>query len=481
MTGIIQQRRGVTAVLAMLYMTLMASLAVGFYAAINVSVQTSYTDAAIARTLGTAESGMELLRYQLYNVRIPSGTKTARLFDELHKNLADRMQPTLNMEGRSIQRIAASNTMYIPAMGEPGILTGDGGAIRAHLQVVDRYVVVKIVATRFDTKVSRAIQMTYNLEPVNPGVFNYGVTSLGRIKIGDDFDLEGDDQDIDGSLFAAGDSPEDRKHGKKNKALVEIKKKATISGDVFMSDPDGWVKIDKKAWIHGTSDPEEMQEYIHKGVEAPEFPVIDVTQYKPYATQTYTGGKKDNDSIDYYKNVVIPPNTNPHFDKDTVIDGVLYIKMPNKVKFAKHTTVRGVIVVEPSSNPQDYKDNKNTIDFGNGSTFYGIQTLPINNDFPEELHDMSGFSVIAPDTQVKFKGKSGAWAESIISEDFSFSGHASGMISGSIISYGDVKFNKKGGLAFDRDKDRRPALAAYWLITRFVPDSRSYEEVSPNK
>ena len=70
----IRRRRGISSVLAMLYLTLFSALAVGFYATVNTAVQVSYNDQRAIQAFGAADSGLEFMRYQLANVSIPSTT-----------------------------------------------------------------------------------------------------------------------------------------------------------------------------------------------------------------------------------------------------------------------------------------------------------------------------------------------------------------------------------------------------------------------
>src|SRR5688572_14525921 len=67
-------RRGLTSTLAMLYLVLFSSLAVGFYAAVNTSTQVSSNETRAKRSLLAAESGMSFLRHVLSNIQIPHGT-----------------------------------------------------------------------------------------------------------------------------------------------------------------------------------------------------------------------------------------------------------------------------------------------------------------------------------------------------------------------------------------------------------------------
>jgi type II secretory pathway component PulK len=69
-----RRHRGITSLLAMLFVTLFAALAVGFYASVTTAVQVSYNDQRGTLALTAADSGMDFMRYQLANVWIPPNT-----------------------------------------------------------------------------------------------------------------------------------------------------------------------------------------------------------------------------------------------------------------------------------------------------------------------------------------------------------------------------------------------------------------------
>jgi len=58
-------RRGVTALLAMIFLVLFATLAVGFYASTNQTAVISTNEKNGTISLTAAESGMDFIRYQL--------------------------------------------------------------------------------------------------------------------------------------------------------------------------------------------------------------------------------------------------------------------------------------------------------------------------------------------------------------------------------------------------------------------------------
>src|SRR5258705_10042973 len=96
------KRHGMTAVLAMLYLTLMASLALGFYSATNTAVQVSHNAQKVERARLAAESGLEFANYHMSRVQMPAGTKPDKLFLTLGARLGARLNGSGNLNNGSI-------------------------------------------------------------------------------------------------------------------------------------------------------------------------------------------------------------------------------------------------------------------------------------------------------------------------------------------------------------------------------------------
>src|SRR6266581_3369645 len=77
-------RSGMTALIAMLYLALIASLAVGFYASTNSAAMVSENEKRTNMALTACESGMDFMRFHMYNVTIPYGTTQSQLFGKLY-------------------------------------------------------------------------------------------------------------------------------------------------------------------------------------------------------------------------------------------------------------------------------------------------------------------------------------------------------------------------------------------------------------
>jgi len=345
-----RERRGVASVLAMLYLVIFSTLALGFYTAVTTSAQVAHNERRATEARLAAESGLQFIRYEISRVKIPPLTPPDKRFGQLYLQLSKNLATSPNLDGRGVSylpgliAIPTGGTGYVrlqPAGSEFRVVITEvgGGETGGNLQVT-------LVGRSGGVQITRAIQMEFQPHPANLRLFDYGVAAYGKAKLGGDFDLDGDEQAIDGSLYSGSVD--------EFKTPVEIKKKASITGDVFMADADGRIKIGKGADIGGTSDPREYADHVHRGVEPPEFPTLDVGIFKPYATDVLTESKIPKQGSSYYANIVIPPNTNPHFSDDVTLEGVIYVQMPNKhpdmlirgylialgdVKFEKHSSL----------------------------------------------------------------------------------------------------------------------------------------------
>src|SRR3954467_11014038 len=91
-------RCGMTAVLAMLYLTLMASLALGFYSASNTAMLVSTNEQRVEKARFASESGLDFARFQLSRVAIPAKAPITKHFSMMSDQLAARLNGTGNLE-----------------------------------------------------------------------------------------------------------------------------------------------------------------------------------------------------------------------------------------------------------------------------------------------------------------------------------------------------------------------------------------------
>ena len=97
-----QARRGVSALVAMMYLVLFSTLAVGFYATSTTSSQVSSNDQKIARALLAAESGMDFMRFQMAQVVVPPMTTEDQLFPNLITALRGQQGHRINRKESAV-------------------------------------------------------------------------------------------------------------------------------------------------------------------------------------------------------------------------------------------------------------------------------------------------------------------------------------------------------------------------------------------
>src|SRR5207248_11251294 len=96
------KRSGVAALMAMMFLALFASLAVGFYASSNTSAIVAQNEATSEHAMLAGESGMEFMRYQMANITLPDGTTPVNLMSNTATVLGAQMNGTPNMAGNTI-------------------------------------------------------------------------------------------------------------------------------------------------------------------------------------------------------------------------------------------------------------------------------------------------------------------------------------------------------------------------------------------
>jgi hypothetical protein len=206
------------------------------------------------------------------------------------------------------------------------------------------------------------------------------------------------------------------------------------------------------------------------GVAEPEWPGVDPSVFRPYATNVYSGSGAGDLTL---SNIRIPPNTNPTFSGNVTIRGVVYVESPNKVKFSGNANVVGVIVCEePAVN--DLK--KNYIHFTGNMSTSGVENLPAEPTY-DGLRELTGTFLLAPGFSTKFTGNFNTINGCMVASEFEFSGNAGGRIKGGVLNLRDSTFRMTGDSPILVDRDNAlPNPAGLTTSWRLVCVSGSYSE-----
>src|ERR1051325_4117711 len=281
-------RSGMTAVLAMLSLTLMASLALGFYSASNTAVLVSTNEQRVERARLAAESGLDFARYSLSRVSIPAKAPLSQHFSLMCDQLAQKLNGTGNLDSGSIYTDNAS-VVRVPADPAKYIKADDKG-LEFQFVITDISDAsgkkVRVTSTGRNLQTAseaglRVVRLDFELQQHKSKVFQYGIATHGTVSTSGASRLLGQPNPDKGSILAT-----DSGSG----TPVKIGGKE-ISGDISVVNPNSNVVVSSGS-VGGSTDATDIQtNHIHKGVDNPEFPTLDTSMFIPYATNIYVPGK----------------------------------------------------------------------------------------------------------------------------------------------------------------------------------------------
>jgi cytoskeletal protein CcmA (bactofilin family) len=419
------RRRGFASVIAMLYVVLFSVLALGFFAAMTMSAQVARNQRNVEDAMLPLDSGMQFMRYQFSLLNISASTPTSSLLSTVETQLAQNLNGQSNMNG---DVVALNNgTINIPGNTSHYISLDPNlpKAFRADITQSGTFLVMKVTAFGADSTVTRAAQIQYTTAPRASAIFDYGVAAKGPIAMSGNVKIQGATNPAMGSVLSATVSSNP----------LSITGNGSISGDFSYTNSGGTPTYGTGTIAGYTSTNLNFLQHVHSGVTAPPFPSIDTSAYAQYATSTFSGGT----SNVTLTNAIIPPNTNPSFSGNSVIQGVLYVQSPNKVSFSGNLTITGCIVV--ANNPTG---SANTLNFSGNVHAASISTLPANSTFPAGERALTGAFLLAPDFAVTFSGNFGTIGGSMIADSFNFSGNAGGTVNGSVVALKDTSLVLSG-------------------------------------
>jgi hypothetical protein len=453
-------RRGIVAVLAMIYLVLFSALALGFYAQTNTAAQVSYNDRKSAQAFTAAESGMAFVRYHLNNTTLPSGTQPSQFWSRV----TDHFQTLDDSANFAPSGVGISDTtLSLPADPAGYVELNDGATrFRATITKLNETGTLRVlVVGRYgDSTIARALQLDYIPIPNASAIFNYGVASKGKIYTAGASTITGLPLDKGSVLSTSTTDP----------TPVEIHGKE-VSGDISISSTTGAVVYDSNVKIGNTTDAAAIAQYhIHTGVVPPEFPQVDTTQFIAYATNTYSGGNT-------LTNCVIPANTGTvasplKFSGATTITGVLVIESPNVIEFGGNTTITGCIVV-PNGVATD--TTHNSISFTGSVDATGVEESGVSG-----LDKLTGSFILAPGFGLNFSGSFGTVNGSIVASRITMSGNAGGIIKGTVINTDDQTLSLNGSadiVIASTGTSNFPS--GLYFNSHYGPAADTYQEVRP--
>jgi Tfp pilus assembly protein PilX len=454
-----RRRGGYAAMLSMLFLMLFSTLAVGFYASTNTSTQTSENDRRIGLAQNGAEAGLDFMRYQLARVSIPPGTPSNLVMSVLAAQLAANLNGTRNM-GSDVVGISG-NVIYIPSNQAHSLKLDAAGlqAFRITITAWGSDIVVKSSGIYGSAApVNRAITMDFTSKPIPTDSFDYAVASKGQVIVSK------------GTITGASGVPA---------TIAQIMSDQTAGGaiTVVSGTVGGDLNILAGASVNliggsvgGTSNkPLILAQHVHV-VGDPDFPTVDTTPYAQYATNNYVAGAS------VQQNIVIPPGTNPRFNANDTVQGIMYVRSPNIVTFRGDFKLQGFIVFENAGTSA-----VNTLDFRGNVT----QTpLPAAAQF-DTLRTVTGVAVLAPTAAMSMSGSTDSSVKgNIIIGSYNLAGAANVYIdNGTLMTMNSgansAVFNGSKSVMFTATGAKNQPSTGMSYNSYYAPQPSTYQEILP--
>ncbi len=452
------RRRAMASVLAMLYLVLFSTMAIGVYAAATTGSQLAVNDQRISHALLAAESGLDFMRYQLARVHIPPSTPPTQVIDSLFQNLQSQLNSTTNLHGQPVAR--SGNTITIPGNGNYISLDSAGlTAFRATITDWAGEIVVKIDGRYGNNAPARAISMDFTRQPHSTTVFDYAVASKGQIV---------------GSKGAVGSTdpahPEIATMMSAFSSSDAIFNSGTaIGGDLYYVDGSG-VRITGGSVAGYSPGSSNLYSHIHSLDTPPEFPIIDTSIFAQYATNTYSSHSNTQ------QNIRIPPNTNPKFNGNSTVQGIMYVQSPNSITFNGNFKLQGFIVFENAGS-----DAVNSLNFSGNFT---QSPLPAGSQF-DALRATSGISILAPAANVSMTGSSGGTlVGNVIASTFSTGGASAIIVSNGTLmtlnpNVNSCVFGSSKQVLFSNNGSQNQPTQGLSYSFYYSPKPVTYQELLP--
>ena len=426
------RRRGMSSVLAMLYLVLFSTLATGFYAHVTTAVQVSSNEVHSRRAMLSAESGMEFARYLLGNVDIPPNTPADQIWTQFCTQVKQQLDGTSNIGGATLA-MPAGETMTIPAIA----VDSSGASFSMTLIHSGAQVLVKVSGTGPDPLVGRSVQIAYARAQRASAIFDYGVASKSPISMAGNAKITGTAGALSrGSVLSTTPATHP----------LTMTGGPSISGDFSYTNSSGTNTYGTGTIAGYRATDSAFTDHVHSGVAAPEFPSVDTSIFAPYVPAATAPPGAQVIAVDppssrkSFTNIRIKANANPHFAANSVFQGVVYIETPNKVTFSGGATIQGVIVVQnsPTGNP-----TTNILTFNGNVTHQGVETLPNAAPFAG-LPKLTGSFLLAPTFDVIMKGNNNQIGGTILSSKLDISGSAGATVNGTVINLDDTGVSLTG-------------------------------------
>lgn len=445
----VRDRRGIALIVSMIFVLVFSALGLSMAAMSGTNVQLADNHRKISRAFGSAESGLEVMRYWLDPVIMPSTTPVSGYLSTIVDSVQDELASNY------ISNIVLSDSGYVP----PVMLDSSiDSSFRAFMWIDPNLpAVLKLYVRGSSGNVSRRLRTNFIIGPYEHPIFNYGLATKGPINFVNNPTLTGvtDNWEADIYVEASGAT-----------TAITVGGNTNFDGNISIGNPDATVDFHGDVMIGGEHGQPAIDNHVTFGADAVDFPTPDAEHFRPYATGPTMNGTEDLTKGITLTNTTIPADMDPNFEGTVTIEGILFIEAPNKVNFGSNVMLKGIIVAAGDL------ENPGT----NSLTICGnFGTAPYPSDFIfDPIRHETGSSIIAPGFSASFEGNFSTLEGVMAVSGIHFSANCNALIKGTIISYSDSPAVVEGNVTMNFDRissSKIPAGFDTYRVLHYDPSS----------
>jgi len=448
-----QKRSAAVLIMALIFIIVFAALAVSLAAMSGVNTQIATNQHKIDNARASAESGMEIQRFWLTPVMMPSSTPPSSYFNTIIANVQN------DLAKHSISNITL---YYDGSISAVPLDTATGQSFSGQLSIDpnDLYR-LNVYSTGGNGEISRTIKVGFDIESYKHPIFNYGLATKGPLAYINNPTIVATNEAWEADLYIESSG---------NLMAMSVGGNCNFDGEIEIGNAAAVADFHGGVIIAGENGQPAIDHHVHIGVDAVDFPTPDTDRFRPYAI-----GDEINSSTDLssYTNTLIncsiAAGTNPVFPKSQTIKGILFIEAPNIVTFSQNVALEGIIVADgdlsdPGTNRIDFMGN-----FASGPYPEGMEF--------DALRQEDGSSIVAPGFAASFQGNFSTLEGVVALSGVTFTGNVNALIKGTIINYSDDPMIIEGNttMTFDRMASTKiPAGFDTYRVLTYTPSI--YEE-----
>jgi len=445
----VKNRRGIALIVSMIFVLVFSALGLGMVAMSGTNAQVASNHRKVNLAFGSAESGIEVMRYWLRPVMMPATTPVSAYFSTIVGDVQSELV------SNSISNLTLTGGGYIA----PVILDSSADSSFKALMWIDPNLpaVLNLSVRGASGEVSRKIRTSFIVGPYEHPIFNYGLATKGPINFVNNPTLTGVTDNWEADIYVESSN---------STTAVYVGGNTNFDGHISVGNPNADVDFQGDIQIAGDHGQTAVDNHVTIGADAVAFPMPDANHFLQYATGPTMDGTEDLTKGITLTNTTIPAGMDPNFDGTVTINGILFIEPPNQVNFGRNVTLNGIIVAagdlqNPGTNSLTISGNFDTGPFPSDAIF-------------DPIRHETGSSIIAPGFSASFEGNFSTLEGVMAVSGIHFSANCNALIKGTIISYSDSPAVVEGNVTmnFDRvNSSKIPAGFDTYRVLHYDPSS----------